>query len=196
MKNPLDADARSYIDANVDAEFQGFACMIAKHESKQGNRIYNQFNSGEGNNALPNFGTPSGWGMCQIDKGANNCHTAILYDWHVNVAEMNDKLRFAVGRTTAFIGYYRDSYGQQANWTEPPPITLADGTASAFLWSVLTIYNGTGGIPGQTTPTHLRVFYSPLQFNPQSGTWTFYHNNTNPNYVNDVIRDSAIQEVE
>ena len=37
-KNPLDATARAYITANVDEEFQQYAWMIAKHESKYGNR--------------------------------------------------------------------------------------------------------------------------------------------------------------
>ena len=44
-KNPLDATARAYITAHVDPEFQPYAWMIAKHESKLGSRVYNQFNA-------------------------------------------------------------------------------------------------------------------------------------------------------
>ena len=73
-KNPLDATARAYITANVDPEFQPYAWMIAKHESKSGNRVYNQFNPSGSKLELPNKtdGTNSwGWGIAQIDKGRN-----------------------------------------------------------------------------------------------------------------------------
>ena len=39
-KNPRDAVARAYIDANVDAEFRDFAWMIAKHEGRDGKRLH------------------------------------------------------------------------------------------------------------------------------------------------------------
>ena len=95
-KNPLDATAREYIDAIVDAEFQPYAWMIAKHESKFRSRFYNQFNSSGRMAGLPNKTDGAsrwGWGMCQIDRGSNNWHTAEVYDWHENVAAMNATLR-------------------------------------------------------------------------------------------------------
>jgi len=55
-KNPLDAIARAYIDANVDEEFRSYAWMIAKHESKLGDRVYNQFNPSGSRKELPNWG--------------------------------------------------------------------------------------------------------------------------------------------
>ena len=53
-KNPLDADAKAYIDAHVDPEFVDYAWMIAKHESKSGSRVYNQFNPADPLKELPN----------------------------------------------------------------------------------------------------------------------------------------------
>ena len=97
-KNPLDATAKAYIDANVDAEFRDYAWMIAKHESRDAvtGQIYNQFNTSGKYKEMPNRGAPDGWGMCQIDRSRNDPEVAInytttaeTYNWHRSVESMN-----------------------------------------------------------------------------------------------------------
>jgi len=113
-KNPLDADARAHIDASVGADFQAYAWGMAKHESRQGNRAYNQFNTQATIEGTLNFGGPNGWGVCQIDRTAaeGGVTTAEVWDWHTNVAAMNGKLVEKQATYNRFIGYFRDSYGQ------------------------------------------------------------------------------------
>ena len=60
--------------------------MIAKHESKSGDRVYNQFNPSGSRKELPNWGSPDGWGLCQIDRSANASPndvilTSEVYNW-------------------------------------------------------------------------------------------------------------------
>lgn len=195
-KNPLDATARAYVTSNVDAEFRPYAWMIAKHESKQGSRVYNQFNSNGATAELPNWGDPHGWGIAQIDKGRNGDTTAEVYDWHENVAAMRAKLNEASNNAMRFIGYYSSAYSSLPNWAEPPSTNINGQTVSAQMWSILTLYNGSKGIPAQTTPTSNRTFYSPVQFIPSTGEWKFHTNSYNPDYVRDVLTDSGQQEVE
>ena len=199
LKNRV-ATARAYITANVDAEFQPYAWMIAKHESlATGGRVYNQFNPSNPLIELPNKTGGAdrwGWGMAQIDKGENGDSTAEVYDWHANVASMNAILRSKRADATRFLGYYSSAYSNQSHWSEPPATNINGHVVSAEVWATLTLYNGAYGIPGQTTPTHNREFSSPLQFVPSTGRWIFHTNTQNPNYVRDVFTDSTIQEVE
>jgi hypothetical protein len=143
----LEADALAHINETVGADFQAYAWAMAKHESRQGNRVYNQFNSGGNGQAhyeRPNLGPPDGWGIAQIDRRSNRViagtsppqyhppnhpgltpnqftTTAEVWDWHQNINAMQAKLvEKKVGFYDRFIGYFRQSYGQQANWTEPP----------------------------------------------------------------------------
>ncbi len=188
-KNPTDATARAYIDANVPAATVDYAWKIAVHESKQGTRIYNQFNTGSVSKELPNKGSGFGWGIAQIDNHNGNTDLtpfSQVWNWHENISGMNSKLQYALQRTNAFIGYYREAYGDRPNWIEPPSIMVLGQEVSAEMWSVLTIYNGVGGIPSQTAGSH-SGFRSPLQFNPTTGRWIFHSNTTNPDYVRRVV---------
>ena len=195
-KNPLDATARAYITANVDPEFQPYAWMIAKHESKLRNRVYNQFNPSGNKAELPNFGAPHGWGMAQIDKGRNGDSTAEVYDWHENVASMNAILRNKHAAAIRFLGYYSSAYANHPNWSEPPATNINGHIVSAEMWSTMTLYNGAKDIVWQETPTSPSRFRSPVQFDPSNGQWIFHHNSRNTNYVRDVLSDSETQEVE
>lgn len=178
-KNPLDADARARIDASVGADFQAYAWGMAKHESRQNTRVYNQFNTQATIEGTLNWGTPNGWGICQIDRPVGNpgVTTAEVWDWHTNVAAMNDKLVEKQATYNRFIGYFRDSYGQQANWSEPPAAhTIGNTTLSAEAWGVMVLYNGAGGLPVSTPPTRPTGFQCPWVFNPTTGAWTFHDN--------------------
>jgi len=188
-KNPRDSVARMYISSHVPAATSTYAWKVAVHESRQGPRIYNQFNTGDVSIELPNKGSGFGWGIAQIDNHDGDVDLTPfpqVWDWHENISAMSAKLSYALERTNAFIGYYRDAYGNRPDWSEPPAKTILGVTVSAEMWSVLTIYNGVGGIPVQTAGSH-SGFRSPLEFNPVTGRWIFHTNQTNPDYVRRVV---------
>ena len=201
-KNPLDTVARVYITSQVPANTAAYAWKISKHECKTGNatRFYNQFNpSQDAYRELPFKGNGAsnwGWGLAQIDRGRNNGNTSEIYDWHQNVDAMRAKLQEACNNATRFIGYYSSAYSSLPNWTDPPSTNINGYAVSAEMWSILTLYNGAGGIPGQTTPTRPVTFHSPMEFIPTTGEWKFHTNSRNPNYVRDVLSDAELQEVE
>ena len=189
------------ITANVDAEFQSYAWMIAKHESKSGSRVYNQFNPSNPLIELPNKTGGAnrwGWGIAQIDKGENGDSTAEVYNWHTNVVAMNAILREKKTRDyERFIRYYREAYANDPStqWVEPSNVTKnVDGyEVTAEMWGVLTLYNGVENVPGQRLPGRPE-FRSPLQFDPVTTNWIF-HANTN-DYVRKVVEDRSKTEVE
>ncbi|MBP5320611.1 MAG: hypothetical protein J6334_06455 [Kiritimatiellae bacterium] len=197
-KNPLDVAAKEYITANVDAEFQPYAWMIVKHESKNtGNRVYNQFNAVGAEKEKPNWGTPHGWGIAQIDKGRNGDSTAEVYDWHENVVSMNAILRSKRARYNEIIGMYRNAYQNDAStqWIEPDNVTTnVNGTVmSGRQWAIMTLYNGAAG-------THPLPFVghsgekTPIHFDPVTTNWVLYTNSNN--YVPVVYGDANVTEVE
>ena len=199
-KNPLDATARAYITANVDAEFQPYAWMIAKHESKAGNRVYNQFNPSNPLIELPNKTAGAdrwGWGIAQIDKGETGDTTAEVYDWHANVASMNATLCDKRARYDVIIGMYRAAYQDDAStqWFEPDNVTTnVNGILiSARQWSIMTLYNGAKGthplpFPGQEN------YSTPIHFDPIATNWVLYTNSKD--YVPVVYGDANETEVE
>ena len=196
-KNPLDATAKAYIDANVDTEFQPYAWMIAKHESKSSSRVYNQYNPGGDKAELPNYGPPHGWGIAQIDKDRNGDSTAEVYDWHVNVASMNTTLRQKRDRYNVIIGMYRTAYQNDSStqWFEPDNVStnVSGTTISAKQWSIMTLYNGAGGTHPLPFPGHDRE-HTPIHFDPVTTNWYLFTNSNN--YVPVVFGDSVATEVE
>lgn len=192
-KNPLDAAARARIDTSVGASFTAYAWGMAKHESRFGPRAFNQFNAGV-TNGTPFYGAPNGWGMCQIDRPLGNpgVTTAEVWNWHTNVGAMNEKLVEKQTVYNRFIGYFRQDYGQQANWSEPPAAhTIGATTLPAEAWGVMVLYNGAdAGVTASFTPStaqsHPNGFRSPWRFNPLNGAWTF-DDNTN-NYASGRVR--------
>ena len=198
-KNPLDADAKTYIDSHVDAEFAGYAWMIAKHESKAGDRVYNQFNPANPLKELPNKtnGQDSwGWGIGQIDRGETGCVTAVVYDWHRNVSEINAVLRTKRSTYNRIVGYFRSLYTNDTTtvWCEPANVsTNVNGIAvSGEMWSVITLYNGGGGCP--TIPLDGLQQPVPLVFDPVVSNWVFYANMRD--YVSRITSDSTATETE
>ena len=163
--------------------------MIAKHESKSGSRVYNQFNAHGDKKELPNFGPPAGWGIAQIDKGPNGDSTAEVYDWHENVASMNEKLRNALATHKRFVGYFKNLYADDPStrWFEPDDVVAnVNGCAvSATMWSVLTFYNGADGCPKLELEGRERKI--PIEFVPSSTNWVFHANSNN--YVHKVTAD-------
>ena len=199
-KNPLDADAKTYIDSHVDAEFAGYAWMIAKHESKAGDRVYNQFNPANPLKELPNKtnGQDSwGWGIGQIDKGTNGCVAAEVYDWHRNVESVNATLRDKLSRYSEIVRLYRNAYQSDSStrWFEPDSIsTNINGTVvSARQWSIMTLYNGTRGAHPLPFAGH-EGERTPIHFDPATTNWILYTNSND--YVPTVLADSSTTEVE
>lgn len=201
-KNPLDATARTYISSNVGTDFQDYAWMIAKLESKPSNapRYYNQFNPSEDSyKELPFKGEGTdnwGWGIGQIDRGQANNHTHEIYDWHQNVAAMNAKLNDSLATYNRFVGYFRDLYMNDptTQWFEPDTVTtnISGVAVSAQMWSVLTFYNGTGGCPRLMLAGRQRQV--PLEFNPVTTNWVLHVNSQN--YVYKVVSRRNAQQTE
>jgi hypothetical protein len=109
---------------------------------------------------------------------------------------MNEILRSKRANAIRFLGYYSSAYSNHPNWSEPPSTNINGHTISAEMWSTITLYNGSFGIPGQTTPKHNTEFASPVQFVPSNGLWLFHSNTLNPNYVRDIFTDSTTSETE
>ena len=191
-KNPKDEVAKAYIDATVDADFRDFAWMIAKHESKQGSRAYNQFNPAGPKIELPNKTSGDarwGWGMCQIDRGRTGVVARTVYNWQDNVSQMNATLSEKLRTYNRFIGYYRSAYRLSPNWSEPDSVStnIHGVSVSAKDWALLTLYNGSSGVVERVVSG--RNFRSPVHFNESNGSWTFV---TNVNdYVRKVCEDAA-----
>ena len=198
-KNPIDAAARAYITANVDAEFQSYAWMIAKHESlAAGGRVYNQFNPSENQyREKPNWGPDHGWGIAQIDKGRNGDTTAEVYNWHENVASMNATLIDKRNRYNEIIRWYRAAYQNDpsTHWIEPDNVTTnVNGIViSGRQWAIMTLYNGAGGTYPVPFSEHSNES-TPIHFDPATTNWVLYTNSNN--YVPVVYGDANTTEVE
>ena len=212
-KNPLDATARAYITANVDEEFRSYAWKIAKHETIVGvglpvngvitNGIcYNQFNPIGRYKELPDFGSPDGWGIGQIDRSRNRLPamnyttTKEVYDWHESVASMNQVLRTKRNRYLQIVGWFRTKYQNDPSvrWVEPNVTTNLNGVVlSARDWSIITLYNGTEGCDKLTVLGRPRVG-SPIHFDPQTSSWRLSTNVHN--YAPNVFDEADAEETE
>jgi hypothetical protein len=104
---------------------------------------------------------------------------------------MNAKLNEKQADYNRFIGYFRQDYGQQQNWSEPPAAyTVGNTTLPAEEWGVIVLYNGAQGVNRSFTPStaqsHPNGFRSPWSFNPANGVWTFDDNLRN--YATALVR--------
>lgn len=157
-KNPLDADSLAYINANIGQNFVAYAWGMVRHESRQGNNIYNQFNTQNNIEGTLNFGGPDGWGIAQIDRRSNRqipgtnppqyrppdypglnpdqyTTTAETWNWNDNVTAMSQKLNEKRTTYITFINRFRNAYGNNNNWVEPPQAhTIGDTTLPAEAW--------------------------------------------------------------
>lgn len=108
---------------------------MVQHESRQGNRCYNQFNSGgdgPGNLERPNFGAPDGWGIAQLDKPLGvSASTTEFYEWKKNV----DKFFLELDEKEAVTN-------RSANLPTSYTITGTNTSYSAKQLSTMILYNG------------------------------------------------------
>ena len=204
-KNPEDADVESFISSHFPQDFSSYAKFIVRQESwdtRSASRffIYNQFNNlnvGVAYREKVNMGTDYdqnhnpvsyGWGMAQITDSNWVDRTDVAWNWKTNLLAMKEIMAEKKSDHNRFIGYYRDSYEAMPTWSEPPlSYTLSKLTLSAEAWGVTTLYNGGGGLPPSSVPTHPAVFYSPWVFDPawifdpanDDGPWTLEQNRNN-----------------
>ena len=212
-KNPMDSMVRAYMAANIDLEFRSYAWKCAKHETIVGlnanslgvitNAVcYNQFNPRGRYKELPDFGSPDGWGIGQIDRSGNEesefnyTTTKEVYDWQESIDSMNSVLREKKNMYLEIVGWFRAQYQNDpnTNWVEPNVTTNVSGVVlNAREWSIMTLYNGSGGCPRLNIPGRPRNG-SPIHFDPITSRWILYTNSNN--YVPKVMAESNAEEVD
>ncbi|MCR5183710.1 MAG: hypothetical protein K6B46_03315 [Opitutales bacterium] len=173
-RNPMDSVVRAYIDETVGNEFP-YAWAIAVKETLASNTIYNQFNSREGNNnylGKPNYGSPDGWGISQIDgRGqGRTITTAEVYNWQVNIASMLPVLRSKKGEEFSLRKNAAKSFYGNA-WIEMPETYELNGyVINVIDLTTIVLYNGAGGCP----------LYGSYGFpwKIENGVWVFKDNQT------------------
>ena len=196
-KNPADINVEQFISNQFPADFVSYAKFIVRQESwdfRSANRffIYNQFNNlnvGMSFWEKPNMGTDCdehgnpisyGWGMAQITDTNWTDRTDVVWNWKTNLLAMKSIMLAKKSDYHRYIGFFRDSYGAMPTWEEPPTThRLSKLTLSAEAWGVMTLYNGGGGLPTSSVPTHLSAFYSPWTYNPSTADWTLEQNQNN-----------------
>ena len=89
------------------------------------------------------------------------------YDMYFQAGEVTTNAITITGYT------FRNAYGNQSNWKEPPAAYTINGlTLSAEAWGIITLYNGADGVPRTTIGSE--SCYCPWVFEPQTGQWLFY----------------------
>jgi len=207
-KNPTDASSRGYIQATAGA--YRFAWAMVQHESRQAERIYNQFNAAGGTKELPNFSgnfpEEDGWGIAQLDRPlGTSATTEEVYGWHQNMtkfyAELNQKQQF----TDAYFNALRNFYTPKGTWEEPPATVIREGTTTPMTpaeAAVIQLYNGAAWLveiqngvitydgPYTNTAHGGTRYISCWRFKPAAPSgqkWEFKANQNN--YVYKVIYD-------
>jgi hypothetical protein len=181
--NPDSSTAKTYIVANNGGFAYSWA--VAKFESRQGNYVFNQFNTPsakgvEGPLNYPEFGPADGWGMFQRDPTGdpgNPVLTSETWNWQSNVvagvAELSRKRQLA----QAYFDAVQRTYPIQ--YEAPPTAYTISGTTTALSALDITeiqLYNHSGLAPQLLDP--------PADQNAQGtatdaypGTFRFYPNN-------------------
>jgi hypothetical protein len=187
-KNPKDADAKAYIPTAIPTS--GHACPwawgIAQHESRENQRVYNQFNA----NALaerPNWGSPDGWGIGQIDRTGDmppgTITTAEVFNWKTNVDGMMQKLRTKeIENAQTILNGIKRKYPNDDDAKSPPDFTNGGKTLSAYDWLIIVGYNGMDGCPWQpvvNSNNQAVSIRSCVLFDPNANPKWSFHDNVN-----------------
>ena len=151
---------------------------------------------------MPDFGSPDGWGIGQIDRSGNEesefnyTTTKEVYDWQESIDSMNSVLREKKNMYLEIVGWFRAQYQNDpnTNWVEPNVTTNVSGVVlNAREWSIMTLYNGSGGCPRLHIPGRPRNG-SPIHFDPITSRWILYTDSNN--YVPKVMAESNAEEVD
>jgi hypothetical protein len=196
-KNPKDDDAKAYVNNHAKAATYPYAWAMVQHESRQGNRCYNQFNSGgDGPGSLerPNFTGPDGWGIAQLDEPLDvSASTNEVYEWKKNVDKFYLEMDEKEAATNRFFAAVARTYPNDPDSSSPPASYTVTGTNTAYSakqLSTMILYNGARGTPVSTLKNgngnNTSNFQNPWTFNPnRTPKWQFTDNYYN--YAVDVI---------
>jgi hypothetical protein len=78
--NPTVAQAQAYLTSNPDT-YTWFIQQLVR--SEHATQSYTQFNG----SGAPDFGSPGGYGMMQVDTGAGNAIASDMWNWQQNVVD-------------------------------------------------------------------------------------------------------------
>lgn len=181
-KNPRDADALAHVTNHAKSATYPYAWAMVQHESRQGNRCYNQLNSGgdgSGNLERPNFGAPDGWGIAQLDKPLNvSASTNEVYEWKKNVDKFYLELDEKEVATNRFFNAVAQAFPNDPDAANPPASYTISGTSTAYSakqLSTMILYNGASGT--QSSTLNGKTYLNPWRFNPNGNPkWTFQDN--------------------
>lgn len=192
-KNPKDADAQNHIQSTQGSH--RFAWAMAQHESRQGQRVYNHFNSGGSTKELPNLGPPDGWGIAQLDRPLGvSANTKEVYSWHANVEKFYAELNEKQAAQQRYFDAIQRTYPSQ--YQAPPANFVHPGTSTsmtALEAGIITLYNGVEGCPTASligASGKRVVFKNPWKFTPSAPSgqrWSYHPNKYN--YLKKVIYD-------
>ena len=196
--NPLDATAKSFITtglaggANSDV-FQ-FAWAIVQHESREGNKVYNQFNPSGSTAELPDFGAPDGWGIAQLDHPLDvTASTDEVYNWHFNLSKFYQEVDEKIAVQQSFFHAIAVAYPTDTDAQNPPTTTLYGQSMTALAAGAITLYNGSGapigGTPCPTTTLGGVSYQNPWTFTTTPATghtkWEYHPNGYD--YLHQVV---------
>jgi hypothetical protein len=199
-KNPLDATAKAHVNNHAKAATYPYAWAMVQHESRQGNRCFNQFNSGGSTKEKPNLGAPDGWGIAQLDKPLGvSASTTEVYEWKANVTKMYAELQQKEQMAQSYFNIIQSVYPNQ--WEAPPnPANSAQGFPSVATnmtpleAAVVQLYNGGAVIVrvknNKIVTTGGSAYVSCWRFHPNNASgqkWEFVPNQNN--YVYKVLHD-------
>jgi len=188
-RNPSDTGVKQFVEQKRGKYW--YAWPIAQHESRQGNKVFNQFNS-YGNVANePNYGPPDGWGLYQIDSARGmDVTTGEAWDWRTNVEGGIRELRTCEKHTHDYMAAIKRMYPSQ--WEEPPATYTPPGCDTVLTWeeaSIIQLYNGASIVRRMKNASGYYAYYRCCwRFypgNPSGQRWRFVPNRNN--YVYKVI---------
>jgi hypothetical protein len=196
-KNPADSMAKA-IAVSLGGATYRYYWSIIQHETRSGLRIYNQFNPSGGRAELPDFGSPDGWGIAQVDYSASGttASTTEVYNWRVNMQSGLTVLGDKAATTTRFFDAVGRTYPNNPEAQSPPASFVVPGTSSSFSaheLSTMVLYNGAGGTQSSTllnANNQLVSFRNPWKFDPNGAVgqrWSFQDNSMS--YAQSVISD-------
>lgn len=190
-RNPSDSAAKKII-----AQERGkywFAEAISMHESRQGRKVFNQFNTLGRVVNQPNFGAPDAWGLFQIDSArGKEVTTTEAWDWRANVQAGIEEFQKAESDIQKYLEALQRTYPEQY---EPPPTHITpEGTKTQLTFeeiSVIQLYNGAAVVKKLKTKWDTLSYYrGAFQFypgNPSGQRWKFIPNKMD--YVQRVLKE-------
>jgi hypothetical protein len=193
-RNPSDSAARKYIDSRKSSPW--FAWAIAQHESRQGARVYNQFNTTQEFTFEPNFGPPDGWGMFQLDSARGKpITTEEIWNWRTNVKAGVKELVDIKREARAYFNAVRRTYPVQ--WEAPPRFYIPPGTETKLTYleaAQIQLYNGASVVVllrnASGGSDYYRSCWAFDPVGPVGRRWTFVPNR------NDYVRKVVADEIE